>query len=124
MRFFIVILFLVALPMTAMSQQNPTPAIGSGIKYAPDISPALEARLRHDFLPSMYPEDNTFKDLHSIHLIEEPLESPIPQQQLYFTPFFQQNSLFENPKTLVSPDSSHGILIPDSSNDLKLWELR
>ncbi len=132
MRFFIVTLFLSALPITAMSQQSPTPAsyplshwspTGSANEYAPDISPALEAKLKHTFLPSAFPEIKTLMDFRSIHPAEAPEWNTTTQQHLYFAPLFQQNPLFETPKMLLLPETSNGILIPDSSGPLK-WEPR
>ena len=64
MRFFIVILFLMASPIAAMSQQSSAPATekdcplshwsttGAACEYAPDLSPAIEADLRQGIFRS------------------------------------------------------------------------
>jgi hypothetical protein len=121
MRFFTLTLFLMALPTVALSQQSPTPTsntlshwstTGSAIQYAPDMDPAEEARLRHDFPTSMDSLIETI-DLHSAHSGEGSLGFSIPQQQLYFSPYLLRQSLSDTSKLLP---------MQDPSSTLKLWK--
>ncbi len=122
MRFFIIVLFLVALPVAAMSQQNPTPANNpriqgspknGAIQSAPDISPGLEEQLRHNWLKPMSSEAAILEDFHAARSgVKSSVNSGI-QIPLDFKAPFLQNS---------QSDPSDLIFVSDSSSSLRLWE--
>src|SRR5271169_675738 len=122
MRFFVAILFLMALPMTAMSQQIPTPAsypriqgsLKNGvIQSAPDISPGLEEQLKHNWLQPMSSETTILEDFHAVRSgVKPPVNSSIQVPLHFKAPFLQKSQ----------SDPSELIGVPDSFNALKLWE--
>jgi hypothetical protein len=119
MRFFIAFLFLSTPSVVALSQQRPTPSsyplshwstTGSASQYAPDMDPAEEARLRHDFNLEM-----KTLDFDSVFSNMKPSGDSTSPHHRYFTPYLLQKS---------ASDPSKLFRAQDSSNEMKLWEPR